>query len=114
VFLEGYVNCVRPELKKNKRQVIEGGFVWQSYLYFPQYRKEMKHHPIIIFGASALKASWQVFGRSRKKHSLPYAIGKIPLIYDRNFNTLNKKMDMFRDLRTKAGGDIQEFKVPKL
>jgi len=114
VFLEGYLKCARPQLKNNKRQVIEGAFVWQNYLYFPQFRNEQNHHPTIILGVSALKSVWGVLKRVKAKHDLPYAIGRIPLVFERNFKILSKRIDLFRKLRLEAGGEVEEFKVPKL
>jgi len=114
VFHEGYFTCVRPQLRTKKRQVAEGGFIWQSYLYFPEVRAEIDKFPIIIFGSSALKASWNVFQRVRKKKGYFRALSKISIIYERNFKLLNEKIDKFRNIRIQAGGNIEEFKVPKL
>jgi adenylate kinase family enzyme len=114
VFYEGWVKCIKPQLKTNKRQVVEGGMVWQGYLFFPEVRKEIRDYPIIILGHSALKSSFGVMQRLTKKHNLSYSIKKIPIVYARNFSLLSKMLDTFRDKRISTGGDIQKFKLPKL
>lgn len=114
LFHAAYFKCVSPGMKNNKRQVVEGGIFWQSYLFFPKIRKELNRHPIIIFGSSALKASWGAFKRSKTKHDFLYATKKISIIYARNFKMLDKQIASFRKLRLRAGGKVEEFKVPKL
>ncbi len=114
VFYEGWIKCIKPELKTNKRQVVEGGMVWQSYIFFPEVRKAIQDYPVIILGHSALKATWGVMQRLTSKHNLGYSIKKIPLVYERNFILLSKLLDTFRDERIKHGGNIEQFKIPKL
>ena len=114
LFHEGYFKCIRPGMKNNKRQVVEGGIVWQSYLFFPEIRKELNQHSVIIFGSSALKATWGTFQRAKTKHDLLYAIKKTPILYARNFNLLKKLLESFKKLRLKSGGEVKEFKIPKL
>ena len=114
IFREGYFDCVRPGMKNNKRQVIEGGFLWEGYVLFPETRSYLNQFPVIIIGSSALKASFKVFKRSKEKHDFLHAVKKIPMIYDRNFKSLSKQIDLFRKERLKAGGEVKEFKIPKL
>ena len=114
VFKKVYFGCVEPLMKNNKRQVIEGGLVWENYLFIPQIRKDLDKHPIIIIGKSALKSSFGILDRAGKKHGTLKTVKKLPLIYGRNFKLLSKLLDMFRSERVKAGGNIQEFKIPKL
>lgn len=114
LFYEGWIKCIKPELKTNKRQVVEGGMVWQGYVFFPEVRKAIQDYPVIILGHSALKATWGVMQRITTKHNLAYSINKIPLVYERNFILLSKLLDTFRDKRIKHGGNIEQFKIPKL
>jgi len=110
-FYEAYINCIRPKLISNKRQVIEGGAVWQNYIYRPEIRPELNQHPVIIFGTSALKASIRSIERRMKRPNI--TISKILSIIDKNFNFLNPRLKIFREERIKAGGDIKEFIIPK-
>ena len=114
LFYEGWIECIKPQLKTNKKQVVEGGMVWQGYLFFPEIRKAIQDYPIIILGHSALKSSFGVMQRLTAKHDLTYSIKKIPLVYERNFSLLSKMLDAFRDKRISTGGKVEEFKVPKL
>ena len=110
-FYEAYLNCIRPQLINNKRQVIEGGAVWQNYIYKPETRLEINKHPIIIFGSSALKATIGAMERRIKKSNI--TVSKILSILNTNFNFLNSRLKIFREERIKAGGDIKEFVIPK-
>jgi len=110
-FYEGYLTCIRPQLISSKRQVIEGGAAWQNYVYRPELRPELNKHPVIIFGASALKATIRAIERRGRRPGL--TIPKILSIIYRNFNFLNPRLKIFREERIKAGGDIKEFVIPK-
>jgi shikimate kinase len=115
VFREGYDVCVRPGMKNGKRQVVEGGLVWQNYVFMPEIRKELNKHSVIIFGSSALKASYNIIKRLKDRDKTPIdIIKKFPKIYERNFKLLSSIMDTFREERIKAGGNIEKFEIPKL
>ena len=113
VFKKAYIDCVRPRLKNGIKEILDGGIVWETYLFYPQFRKELNKYPAIIFGASSLRSSIQVLKRRKDvgKKTGPAALWKIFL---RNFVQLNKMLEEFRRLRLKAGGEIKEFVIPKI
>ena len=113
VFYNGYYKCVKPRMNNNRRQIVEGGLVWESYYFFPEIRKYLNQYPIIIFGTSSLKSSLQLLNRRRavgKKTGLK----KIYKLYLRNFVQLNKLLKYFKEERLKAGGNVKIFNIPKL
>jgi hypothetical protein len=113
VFREGYYVCVRPGMKNEKRQIVEGALVWQNYVFMPEIRKELNKHSVIIFGSSALKASYNIIKRLKARDKTQIdIIKKLPKMYERNFKLLSRIMDMFREERIKAGGNIEKFKSP--
>jgi hypothetical protein len=113
VFHVGYYKCTKPQLMTNKRQIVEGGIVWESYVFFPESRRFLNKFPVIIFGTSSLKSSIQLLKRRKsigKRNNLEH----LYKIYIRNFVQLHKLLKTFRNLRLEVGGEVKEFNIPKL
>jgi len=113
VFQDGYYNCIIPRMKKNKRQIVEGGLLWQGYVLLPETRKELNKYPVIIFGVSSLKASLRLIKR-RLDRGKTVTLRNLWKIYLRNFVQLKGLLNTFKSERLKAGGNIKNFEVPKL
>ncbi len=120
IFKRFWVKCFKPALLSNKREVIEGN-LFQIYNLIPSTKPLINQYPVIILGKSALKAVWDRTQRTLRKQ---YAKEKYSNPKDRyekykrgvilNFKYLQKYLDQFRKERIKAGGDIQQFEIPKL
>jgi shikimate kinase len=113
IFKKMWIQCMYPEIRKNKRMVVEGGAAWQGYILDAQINQVLKEQPAIILGTSALKSSWRAWKRKRPGRS-SYIIRKVPTIIQRNFKLLQAQLDEFREERMKVGGEVKEFKLPRI
>ena len=118
LFKKFHNKCFKPALLSNKREILEGA-IFQSYYLVPSTRPLVNKYPVIILGTSALKAVWDRTQRSlarekHKNHNLKTHLKKLQIGLDLNFRYLQKYIDGFKKERIKAGGNVKEFKVPKL
>lgn len=120
IFKQLYNKCFKPALLSNKKEILDGP-IFQTYALNPDTRSLINKYPVIILGKSALRSVWDRTQRTLRKQ---YAQEKyntkkdIYLKYKRglilNFKYLQKYINQFKDIRIKAGGNVQEFNVPKL
>lgn len=104
-------------LNNNKKMIIGGALIIKSYHrdYLPQ--KLLMNTPVIILGKSILKSTLDAFIRNvkDKRENRQGKISKDPLKKLKvNIKKLQPMFINFREDRIKAGGNLQEFKVPKL
>lgn len=110
IFNKMYFNCIEPRMKTKKREVIEGGAVFQTYVFHPELRAKL-NYPVIILGTSSLLSSIRSIIRKGNTRILnPRRLYKA---YLKNFVYLSHLLKTFREERIKAGGDIKEFVIPK-
>lgn len=107
-----FKSCIIPKLKTNKREILEGGLVWQNYWLFPEHRKLMAKIPTIVLGTSALESTLRLIQRRKSVGKSAYDPKSLYRVYRRNFKYLEKALQEFKNLRMKEGGSIEVFKLP--
>ena len=121
---DGYWHCVLDKITSPDTKLVEGLAIVNLFSDNPPIPKEMlfKIHqyilkqPVIILGTSAILSTLRATHRATSANN-KYEGGYISTLISRgkiNFKLAEKHLSTFRKARIKAGGNVQEFKVPRL
>lgn len=114
-----YKWCLTDILNNNKKMVIAGGFIYQSYYLSPKARKLLNTLPVIILGKSVIKSSIDKTKRSLRKNKykgVPINT-KLKKLYQSlylNMEILQKQINYYKKGRISHNSIIKDFGVPKL
>jgi shikimate kinase len=103
-------------VNSNERLVIGGvgiGFAWENN-EVPE--NQLLDIPVIFLGKSILKSSWDASGRDNKGRSLKgkNRLRQFYVFMKWNIQRFHKRTEEYKKAKIKNGGNVEEFKVPKL